>query len=72
MPVDCEVFHGRSTITIEHLTGEVKPVERDVGDSVPGGARNIDGMMILKVIVSQLVLLGLFVYLLIVPLRGSN
>ncbi|GKD14045.1 probable cadmium/zinc-transporting ATPase HMA1, chloroplastic, partial [Tanacetum coccineum] len=48
VPVDCEVFHGRSTITIEHLTGEVKPVERDVGDSIPGGARNIDGMMILK------------------------
>nr|XP_043614628.1 probable cadmium/zinc-transporting ATPase HMA1, chloroplastic isoform X3 [Erigeron canadensis] len=48
VPVDCEVFRGRSTITIEHLTGEVKPVERDVGDSIPGGARNIDGMMILK------------------------
>ncbi|GJZ68582.1 probable cadmium/zinc-transporting ATPase HMA1, chloroplastic, partial [Tanacetum coccineum] len=31
-----------STITIEHLTGEVKPVERDVGYSIPGGARNID------------------------------
>ncbi|KAJ0889062.1 putative P-type ATPase, HAD superfamily, P-type ATPase, transmembrane domain superfamily [Helianthus annuus] len=48
VPVDCEVFKGRSTITIEHLTGEVKPVERDVGDRIPGGARNIDGMMILK------------------------
>ncbi|KAI3500392.1 hypothetical protein L1887_36213 [Cichorium endivia] len=48
VPVDCEVFKGRSTITIEHLTGEVKPLERDVGDSIPGGARNIDGMMILK------------------------
>lgn len=49
MPVDCEVFRGRSTITIEHLTGEVKPVERKVGDSIPGGARNLDGMLILKV-----------------------
>ncbi|XP_071711287.1 probable cadmium/zinc-transporting ATPase HMA1, chloroplastic isoform X2 [Rutidosis leptorrhynchoides] len=48
VPVDCEVFNGRSTITVEHLTGEVKPIERDVGDNVPGGARNIDGMMILK------------------------
>ncbi|KAE9449694.1 hypothetical protein C3L33_18405, partial [Rhododendron williamsianum] len=48
VPVDCEVFLGRSTITIEHLTGEVKPVERKVGDTIPGGARNLDGMMIVK------------------------
>lgn len=48
VPVDCEVFQGRSTITTEHLTGEVKPVVRKVGDSIPGGARNVDGMMIVK------------------------
>lgn len=49
VPVDCEVFRGRSTITIEHLTGEVTPVDRKVGDPIPGGARNLDGMMIVKV-----------------------
>ncbi|KAK6151227.1 hypothetical protein DH2020_016159 [Rehmannia glutinosa] len=48
VPVDCDVVQGRSTITIEHLTGEVKPVEKQVGDSIPGGARNLDGMMIVK------------------------
>lgn len=48
VPVDCEVFQGRSTITIEHLTGEVKPIEKKVGDGIPGGARNLDGMMIVK------------------------
>ncbi|XP_059623941.1 probable cadmium/zinc-transporting ATPase HMA1, chloroplastic [Cornus florida] len=48
VPVDCEVSRGRSTITIEHLTGEVKPLERGVGDCIPGGARNLDGMMIVK------------------------
>ncbi|EPS71968.1 hypothetical protein M569_02788, partial [Genlisea aurea] len=48
VPVDCEVFLGRSTITIEHLTGEVAPLEKGVGDSIPGGARNLDGMMIVK------------------------
>ncbi|KAL6551755.1 putative cadmium/zinc-transporting ATPase hma1, chloroplastic [Orobanche gracilis] len=46
VPVDCDVVQGRSTITIEHLTGEVKPVEKKVGDSIPGGARNLDGVMI--------------------------
>ncbi|GMH14814.1 hypothetical protein Nepgr_016655 [Nepenthes gracilis] len=49
VPVDCEVSQGRSTITIEHLTGEVKPIDRNVGDSIPGGARNLDGMLIVKV-----------------------
>ncbi|KAK3004706.1 hypothetical protein RJ639_018914 [Escallonia herrerae] len=48
VPVDCEVMQGRSTITIEHLTGEVKPVEIEVGDKIPGGARNLDGMVIVK------------------------
>lgn len=49
MPVDCEVFQGSATITIEHLTGEVKPLEIKVGDMIPGGARNVDGRMIVKV-----------------------
>ncbi|KAJ9670620.1 hypothetical protein PVL29_026896 [Vitis rotundifolia] len=48
VPVDCEVFQGRSTITIEHLTGEMKPVERTVGERIPGGAHNLSGMMIVK------------------------
>ncbi|KAG6382714.1 hypothetical protein SASPL_157574 [Salvia splendens] len=56
VPVDCEVFQGSSTITVEHLTGEVKPVERKVGDSIPGGARNLDGMMIVKTLLILLVL----------------
>lgn len=47
--MDCEVYQGRSTITVEHLTGEVKPIERKTGDSIPGGARNLDGMMIVRV-----------------------
>lgn len=49
MPVDCEVFQGSATITIEHLTGEIKPLEARVGDRVPGGARNLDGRIIIKV-----------------------
>ncbi|XP_062115120.1 probable cadmium/zinc-transporting ATPase HMA1, chloroplastic [Humulus lupulus] len=48
MPVDYEVFQGNATITIEHLTGEVKPLEIKVGDRIPGGARNLDGRIIVK------------------------
>ncbi|PKA48858.1 putative cadmium/zinc-transporting ATPase HMA1, chloroplastic [Apostasia shenzhenica] len=47
-PVDVEVIQGASTITVEHLTGESKPVDRKVGDAIPGGARNLEGMMIVK------------------------
>ncbi|CAN6450882.1 unnamed protein product [Victoria cruziana] len=49
VPVDGEVYQGRSTVTVEHLTGESKPLEKKTGDCVPGGARNLDGMLIVKV-----------------------
>ncbi|KAI4990255.1 hypothetical protein ZWY2020_038618 [Hordeum vulgare] len=49
VPVDGEVYQGSSTVTIEHLTGETKPLERTVGDAIPGGARNLEGMMIVQV-----------------------
>ncbi|CAH8358837.1 unnamed protein product [Eruca vesicaria subsp. sativa] len=48
VPVDCQVYQGNATITIEHLTGEVKPLEAKAGDGVPGGARNLDGRIIVK------------------------
>lgn len=48
VPVDGEVIQGASTITIEHLTGESKPLERKMGDKIPGGARNLEGMLIVK------------------------
>lgn len=49
MPVDCEVLQGSATITIEHLTGEVKPLEAKCGDRIPSGARNLDGRIVVKV-----------------------
>ncbi|KAM0970798.1 hypothetical protein ACFX15_018228 [Malus domestica] len=48
VPVDCEVSQGTATITIKHLTGEIKPLETEVGNRVPGGARNLDGRIIVK------------------------
>ncbi|KAE8695373.1 putative cadmium/zinc-transporting ATPase HMA1 [Hibiscus syriacus] len=49
VPVDCVVFRQVSaTITIEHLTGEIKPLEAKAGDRIPGGARNLDGRTIVK------------------------
>ncbi|GAB2215466.1 hypothetical protein Droror1_Dr00019851 [Drosera rotundifolia] len=34
--------------TIEELSEEVKPMERSVGDNIQGGARTLDGMLIVK------------------------
>eukprot|EP00252_Welwitschia_mirabilis_P018970 TRINITY_DN4266_c0_g1_i1.p1 TRINITY_DN4266_c0_g1~~TRINITY_DN4266_c0_g1_i1.p1 ORF type:complete len:852 (-),score=168.18 TRINITY_DN4266_c0_g1_i1:524-3079(-) len=48
VPVDGEVRQGRSMVTVEHLTGEANPIEKQVGDHVPGGARSLDGMLIIK------------------------
>jgi hypothetical protein len=49
VPVDGEVWKGKATVNVEHLTGEATPIEKQVGDSIPGGARNLDGLMIVKV-----------------------
>lgn len=49
VPVDGDVWEGKATVTVEHLTGEATPVEKQVGDAIPGGARNLDGIMIVKV-----------------------
>lgn len=43
------MLQGSATVTVEHLTGEVKPLEAKVGDMIPGGARNLDGRIIVKV-----------------------
>ncbi|CAK9274654.1 unnamed protein product [Sphagnum jensenii] len=48
VPVDGEVWKGKATVNVEHLTGEATPIEKQVGDSIPGGARNLDGLMIVK------------------------
>ncbi|KAG0580991.1 hypothetical protein KC19_4G216200 [Ceratodon purpureus] len=48
VPVDGDVYEGKATVTVEHLTGESTPVEKQVGDTIPGGARNLDGIMIVK------------------------
>ncbi|XP_023640287.1 probable cadmium/zinc-transporting ATPase HMA1, chloroplastic isoform X2 [Capsella rubella] len=48
VPMDCQVYQGNATITVEHLTGEVKPLEAKAGDRVPGGARTLNGRIIVK------------------------
>lgn len=48
VPVDGEVWHGKVMVTTEHLTGETKPLHLQPGDTVAGGARSLDGLLIVK------------------------
>lgn len=48
VPVDGDVYEGKATVSVEHLTGEATPLEKHPGDTIPGGARNLDGLMIVK------------------------
>lgn len=50
VPVDGEIVRGRSAIDESLLTGESMPVTRERGDTVPGGAVNLDGMIHMHVI----------------------
>ncbi|GBG86428.1 hypothetical protein CBR_g41425 [Chara braunii] len=50
IPVDGVVWAGKSSINVEHLTGEALPVSKGPGDNVPGGAMNAEGMLIVRVV----------------------
>ena len=50
IPVDGEVVTGRSTVNESMLTGETRPVEKEVGASVIGGAINGDGSLTVRVL----------------------
>jgi Cd2+/Zn2+-exporting ATPase len=56
VPLDGVVVSGKSTCTLEHLTGESTPVVKRKGESVPGGARNLEGLLIVKVRLMQLLI----------------
>lgn len=49
VPLDGEVIHGASSVNLVHLTGENLPVLKEKGDSVPAGARNLEGALTLRV-----------------------
>ncbi len=49
IPVDGIVIQGRTTVDESMLTGESKPVEKNEGDTVIGGAINNEGSIIVEV-----------------------
>lgn len=49
VPLDGEVTVGASSVNLVHLTGENLPVPKNIGDTVPAGARNLEGSLTIKV-----------------------
>jgi len=49
VPLDGKVVEGISSVNLVHLTGENFPVRKGPGDEVAAGARNLEGVLTLKV-----------------------
>ena len=46
--LDGRVVHGVSLVSSEHITGEATPSRREPGDTLPAGARNHDGVLVVQ------------------------
>lgn len=49
VPLDGTVVGGSSFVNLVHLTGESYPIPKTTGDTVPAGARNLDGTLTIQV-----------------------
>lgn len=49
VPLDGVVVEGISSVNLVHLTGENMPVLKKLADIVPAGARNMEGMLTIRV-----------------------
>ena len=49
VPLDGKVVEGNSLLQLAHLTGESLPVQKQVGDEVPAGARNLNSALTIEV-----------------------
>lgn len=48
VPTDCEIVHGRSQVSMQHISGESLPMEMSQGVEIPGGSVNHDGVLVLR------------------------
>jgi len=48
VPLDGKIVYGCSLVTSENITGESLPYRKVAGDSLPAGARTVDGTLVLQ------------------------
>ena len=48
VPLDGEVASGGALVSMEHITGESMPLGKGVGDELPAGSRNHDGVLVVR------------------------
>ena len=46
--LDGEVVYGQSLVSLEHITGESIPARCEAGQALPAGARNHDGVLVVR------------------------
>lgn len=49
VPLDGEILEGISSLNMVHLTGESLPVTKQPGDTIPAGALNLEGALVVSV-----------------------
>lgn len=49
VPLDGVIIEGTGALSFAHLTGEVHPIRKAVGDEVPSGAQLMEGALIIRV-----------------------
>lgn len=50
VPVDARIVEGRSNVSQAQLTGEFSPILRSIGDELPAGSLNYDGVLVAEVL----------------------
>jgi len=49
IPLDGKIIKGSSNVNLVHLTGEALPISKTVGDTIPAGALNMEGSLVIEV-----------------------
>ncbi|MEI6242536.1 MAG: cation-translocating P-type ATPase [Chlamydiota bacterium] len=53
IPLDGKILTGSAFLSLAHLSGEHIPITKTIGDEIPSGARNLEGILTMEVIRSS-------------------
>ncbi len=50
VPLDGVIVWGSASVSLQHISGESVPLPLERGAEVPAGSRNLDGLLVLRVL----------------------